>query len=93
MEYILSMQSLIYVAPLALLHCVQCQALVDPFINGLQCITVGSLYDWMQCNTVLYTTPDSKVYVANMWPIWGRQDPGGPHGKENWFSYFNITTV
>ena len=23
--------------------------------------------------------PDSKVYVANMGPIWGRQDPGGPH--------------
>ena len=24
-------------------------------------------------------TPDSKVYGANMGPIWGRQDPGGPH--------------
>ena len=23
--------------------------------------------------------PDSKVHGANMWPIWGRQDPGGPH--------------
>ena len=23
--------------------------------------------------------PDSKVHVANMGPIWGRQDPGGPH--------------
>ena len=22
---------------------------------------------------------DSKVYEANMGPIWGRQDPGGPH--------------
>ena len=22
--------------------------------------------------------PDSKVHVANMGPIWGRQDPGGP---------------
>ena len=22
---------------------------------------------------------DSKVYVANMEPTWGRQDPGGPH--------------
>ena len=22
---------------------------------------------------------DSKVYGANMGPIWGRQDPGGPH--------------
>ena len=25
------------------------------------------------------TVPDSKVHGANMGPIWGRQDPGGPH--------------
>ena len=24
-------------------------------------------------------TPDSKGHGANMGPIWGRQDPGGPH--------------
>ena len=23
--------------------------------------------------------PDSKVHGANMGPIWGRQDPRGPH--------------
>ena len=23
--------------------------------------------------------PDSNVHGANMEPIWGRQDPGGPH--------------
>ena len=23
--------------------------------------------------------PDSKVHEANMGPIWGRHDPGGPH--------------
>ena len=23
--------------------------------------------------------PDSKVHEANMGPIWGRQDPGGPY--------------
>ena len=23
--------------------------------------------------------PDSKVHGADMGPIWGRQDPGGPH--------------
>ena len=28
---------------------------------------------------VLRTFPDSKVHGANMGPIWGRQDPGGPH--------------
>ena len=25
------------------------------------------------------TDPDSKFHVANMGPIWGRQDPGGPY--------------
>ena len=28
-------------------------------------------------NRVIYL--DSKVHGANMGPIWGRQDPGGPH--------------
>ena len=28
---------------------------------------------------VLYYYPDSKFRKANMGPIWGRQDPGGPH--------------
>ena len=23
--------------------------------------------------------PDSKIHGANKGPIWGRQDPGGPH--------------
>ena len=23
--------------------------------------------------------PDNKFHGANMGPIWGRQDPGGPH--------------
>ena len=25
------------------------------------------------------TYPNNKVHGANMGPIWGRQDPGGPH--------------
>ena len=24
-------------------------------------------------------SPDRKIHGANMGPIWGRQDPGGPH--------------
>ena len=28
--------------------------------------------------------PDSKVHGANMGPIWGRQDPGGPHYARGW---------
>ena len=30
-------------------------------------------------NLTRYKCPDSKVHGANMGPIWGRQDPGGPH--------------
>ena len=33
---------------------------------------------WASAATIL-TYPDSKVYGANIGPIWGRQDPGGPH--------------
>ena len=29
--------------------------------------------------TTLGLFPGNKVHVANMGPIWGRQDPGGPH--------------
>ena len=28
---------------------------------------------------VIHPCPDSKVHGANTGPIWGRQDPGGPH--------------
>ena len=27
----------------------------------------------------IHRLPDSKVHGANIGPIWGRQDPGGPH--------------
>ena len=30
-------------------------------------------------NSLFSNIPDSKVHGANMGPIWGRQDPGGPH--------------
>ena len=39
--------------------------------------------------------PDSKVHGADMGPIWGRQDPGGPHvGPMNfaiWGNTVNMT--
>ena len=43
------------------------------------CIILG-----MYCRLLLavkysYKIPDSRVHGANMGPIWGRQDPGGPH--------------
>ena len=38
----------------------------------------SSLIRLLQCQWSDHD-PDSKVYGANMGPIWGRQDPGGPH--------------
>ena len=31
------------------------------------------------CLILLHGDPNSKVHGAYMGPIWGRQDPGGPH--------------
>ena len=42
-------------------------------------------YSWMyelslwKENNNTQTIPISKLHGANMGPIWGRQDPGGPH--------------
>ena len=37
--------------------------------------------NWLWGLLILFvvTDPDSKVRGVNMGPIWGRQDPGGPH--------------
>ena len=38
--------------------------------------------------------PDSKINGANMGPIWGRQDPGGPHvGPMNFVSGYVFRNV
>ena len=35
-------------------------------------------------------SPDSKIPGANMGPIWGQQDPGGPHiGPMNFAIWVN----
>ena len=41
--------------------------------------------------STLQTYPDSNVPVANMGPIWGRQDPGGPHVGPNKFAIWVAT--
>ena len=42
-----------------------------------------ALKPWSECVKIdvgiCELTPDSKVDGANMGPIWGQQDPGGPH--------------
>ena len=37
--------------------------------------------------------PDSKVHGANMGPIWGRQDPGGPHVGPMNFAIWDISQI
>ena len=39
------------------------------------------------------TNPDSKVHGANMGPIWGRQDPGGPHVGPMNFAIYDDTSI
>ena len=36
--------------------------------------------------------PDSQVHGANMGPIWGRQDPGGPHVSPMNFAIWETIT-
>ena len=36
--------------------------------------------------------PDSKVHGVNMRPIWGRQDPGGPHVGPMNFAIWAVAT-
>ena len=42
------------------------------------CTSSTGLSD-QQYISVRQRNPDSKVHGANMGPIWGLQDPGGPH--------------
>ena len=40
-----------------------------------------------------WRVPDSKVHGANMGPIWGRQDPGGPHVGPMNFAIWGVISV
>ena len=56
-------------------------------IHGNSCIILYILFLVLQdyflsisyVNKHMQPLSDSKVHGANMGPIWGRQDPGGPH--------------
>ena len=37
--------------------------------------------------------PDSKAHGANMGPIWGRQDPGGPHVGSMNFAIWDVEVL
>ena len=65
-----------------------------PFVRGIHHWPMNSNHKWpIMCHCVMvgvwhvsclltwylwHSIPDSKVHGANMGPIWGRQDPGGP---------------
>ena len=42
------------------------------------CICVSTVYFILMCLLSFVNIPDSKIGGANIEPIWGRQDPGGP---------------
>ena len=44
------------------------------------------------CILYLDMDPDSKVHGANMGPIWGRQDPGGPHVGPTNFAIWGLSS-
>ena len=46
-------------------------------------------------NAIIHTEqhPDSKFHGANMGPIWGRQDPGGPHVGPMDYAVWAVTMV
>ena len=37
--------------------------------------------------------PDKKFHGANMGPIWGRQDPGGPHVGPMNFAIWDMVVI
>ena len=43
-----------------------------------------------QIMVLVCITPDSKVHGAIIGPIWGRQDPGGPHVGPMNFAIWNL---
>ena len=44
-------------------------------------------------NWVDIMIPESKVHGTNMGPIWGRQDPGGPHVGPMNFAIWEAKTI
>ena len=61
--------------------------------NTTNCIPYAQFVYWKSENKlfghfVRTNNPDSKVHGANMGPIRGRQDPGGPHVGPMYFAFW-----
>ena len=53
----------------------------EPWDFRKSCCHLTKIHSWTSSTTIItriYNT-DSKVHGTNMGPIWGWQDPGGPH--------------
>ena len=66
-------------------HFIAVLSLILPVdLPGITC-SLNGIFAWEKL-------PDSKVHGANMGPIWGRQDPGGPHvGPMNFVIWATIS--
>ena len=88
---IISQYGLHYIAVIILL--LWCDmSFVDPIDHNkttiISWLTGGEIGRNMHClNNVL----DSKIRGANMGPIWGQQDPGGPHDGPMNFAIWGVT--
>ena len=58
-------------------------------VTDLPCLPDAFIYSSIHSHPI----PDNKVHVANMGPIWGRQDPGGPHVGSGNFRLPGIITL
>ena len=54
-------------------------AIIQSSISSTNCLGRRKNTSQLCIPWLLYQHPDSKVHRANMGPIWGRQDPDGPH--------------
>ena len=67
--------SLLFISTYRWVHIVAIASFCKYFFQSSWLWTI--IYNWQ--NRYHHTFPDSKVYVANIGPTWGGQDPGGPH--------------
>ena len=67
---------------------VGCNYLSLPVISAIGKIPLCRSHEI--CTVWAVAIPDSEVHVANMGPIWGRQDPGGPHVGPMDFAIWDI---
>ena len=56
-----------------------CRPRLYPAITMGKLMAVSMFYMWLKVTVFLVINPDGKVRGAYMGPIWGRQNPGGPH--------------